>query len=924
MAIHAQTEAEALLNWKISLSSSSLTSWTLTSSRSSPCNWTGIQCNEAGSIVEINLVDSGLDGTLNRFDFSAFPNLSSLNLNYNNLVGEIPVGIGNATKLTLLDLGSNNFTNPIPPEIGNLSELQVLLLYNNSFTGQIPYQLSNLQKVWNLSLGANYLENPDNVQFKGMASLTDLWLYYNNLVEVPSFVSECPKLISLDLSLNLITGQVPVQLLTGLKNLEYLNLTRIHLRDKFLQFSGLLPPEIGNLSNLLELQMSTNSFTGTIPSTIGNLSKLVKLGLYGNQLSGNLPPEIGRMENLEGLDFSFNKLQGSLPSSITSLQKITIFYVTYNNLSGSIPQDFGPTLLRNVSFSANNFSGKLPPGICNGGNLVYIAANYNKLVGPIPGSLRNCTGLNRVRLEQNLLNGNVTDAFGVYPNLEFIDLGYNQLYDFRIPSNMISGNIPPGLGKLPNMQNLDLSDNQLTGRIPVELFGPSSLLLKLNVSNNQLSDGIPAKIGALYLQSLQDVDVSYNNLEGPLPENQAFRKAPAKSVAGNPGLCGEKRQGLSPCNAESSTKNQDKNNRRKLIIAIATSVAALALLLNLVGVYIMLCRRSRANQHKKDNNIEGRSTFSVWNYMKRVDFKDIVAVTENFNDNYCIGRGGQGSVYKATLPTGDIFAVKRFQPFDESENPKENQMKNFMAEMHALTEIRHRNIIKLYGFSSYNGSMYFVYEYVERGSLNKVIQEEKEGQISNWEIRLKIIRGVAHALSYLHHDCSPRIVHRDITGNNILLDIDLEPKISDFGTARLLGENESNWTVPVGSYGYMAPELASTMKVTEKCDVYSFGVVSLELLMGKHPQELLLSLQSGEDIDMLLTDVLDKRPAPPAGPFEQSLVLATSLSLACIHENPISRPTMHQVAAQLSAASTHMSPPASFHTLTLRNLMDML
>ncbi|PQQ20652.1 putative leucine-rich repeat receptor-like protein kinase [Prunus yedoensis var. nudiflora] len=114
------------------------------------------------------------------------------------------------------------------------------------------------------------------------------------------------------------------------------------------------------------------------------------------------------------------------------------------------------------------------------------------------------------------------------------------------------------------------------------------------------------------------------------------------------------------------------------------------------------------------------------------------------------------------------------------------------------------------------------------------------------------------------------------------------------------------------------------MKVTEKCDVYSFGVVSLELLMGKHPQELLLSLQSGEDIDMLLTDVLDKRPAPPAGPVEQSLVLATSLSLACIHENPISRPTMHQVAAQLSAASTHMSPPASFHTLTLRNLMDML
>ncbi|KAK1552825.1 hypothetical protein Q3G72_031468 [Acer saccharum] len=139
-----------------------------------------------------------------------------------------------------LFLGSNNLTNPINPEIGNLSELQVLRLYNNSLTGQIPYQLSNLQKVWLLRIGANYLEDPDQNQLKGMSSLIYLWLDYNLSENVPSFVAECPKLKFLDLSSNLIISQIPIQLLTRLENLEYLNLTMN-------SFEGLIPTEIRSL-----------------------------------------------------------------------------------------------------------------------------------------------------------------------------------------------------------------------------------------------------------------------------------------------------------------------------------------------------------------------------------------------------------------------------------------------------------------------------------------------------------------------------------------------------------------------------------------------------------------------------------------------------------------------------------------------------
>ncbi|KAH7517427.1 hypothetical protein FEM48_Zijuj09G0062400 [Ziziphus jujuba var. spinosa] len=336
----------------MSLNSSSLTSWTLTNSSSSPCQWTGIECDEVGSIVEITLANSGVDGTLD----------------------------------------SNNFTQSIHVEIGNLLELQFLCLYNNS--------------------------------------LTELWLNYNCLKEVPPFISECPKLTFVDLSDNLITGQIPVQPLTSLQNLEYLNLTKnsfegsipaegpipssvgnlqkleklvlknaginstipeelgfctnlnfldlsqnslrelislqlqinelsgfipkeigslqklnyLYLFDN--QFSGPLPLEIGNLSNLLDLQLFNNLFTRPVPSTIANLSKLTKLGL---QLNRNPPQEIGYLESLEEFDISANKLEGILTTSITNLEKVTVFYVSFNNFSGSIPKDFGPNFLRNIS-----------------------------------------------------------------------------------------------------------------------------------------------------------------------------------------------------------------------------------------------------------------------------------------------------------------------------------------------------------------------------------------------------------------------------------------------------------------------------------------------------------------------------------------------------------------------------------------------
>lgn len=153
-----------------------------------------------------------------------------------------------------------------------------------------------------------------------------------------------------------------------------------------------------------------------------------------------------------------------------------------------------------------------------------------------------------------------------------------------------------------------------------------------------------------------------------------------------------------------------------------------------------------------------------------------------------------------------MVAVKKLtlSMSDTSDVPLSNR-KSFENEIRVLTDVRHRNIIKLHGFCSKRGCSYLVYEYVKRGSLGKVLYGV-EGKVElDWAERVKIVQGVAHAIAYLHHDCSPPIVHRDISLNNILLEADFEPQLSDFGTARLLNPDASNWTTVAGSYGYMAP-----------------------------------------------------------------------------------------------------------------------
>ncbi|XP_039162954.1 MDIS1-interacting receptor like kinase 2-like [Eucalyptus grandis] len=287
-------------------------------------------------------------------------------------------------------------------------------------------------------------------------------------------------------------------------------------------------------------------------------------------------------------------------------------------------------------------------------------------------------------------------------------------------------------------------------------------------------------------------------------------------------------------------------------------------------------------------------------------YESIIEATEEFDAKYCVGVGGHGSVYKAQLRTGETVAVNKFKEAVEVEIASQ---KAFEREIHTLIRARHRNIIKLYGFCSSSRHSFLVYEFLELGSLKDILNGEERITTFDWKKRLNVIKGVAYALSYMHHECSPPIVHRDLSSKNILMDEEYEAHVSDFGTAKVLRPYSSNWTSFAGTFGYVAPELAYTMEVKEKCDVYSFGVVILEVIMGRHPGNLISSLASSASSSSSnstascwhLKQALDQRIPYPHGDTLGEVAFIVKMALTCLSAKPEHRPSMQQVSQEISA-----------------------
>ncbi|KAM1383324.1 hypothetical protein FF2_035324 [Malus domestica] len=876
------TQADALIAWKSSFyfnySPSPLDSWSL-ANLNNLCNWTAIVCDRnTKTVSEIHLSNFQITATLTHFNFTSFLNLTHFYLNHNRFIGPIPSAIGNLTRLTILDLANNLFEQEIPAEIGLLTKLEFLTFYNNNLNGTIPYQLSNLQKVQFLHLGKNHLKTSNWSKFSGMQSLTHLNLNQNAIhSEFPEFIFECQNLTTLDLSRNQLTGPIPDLVFTKLGKLEYLN-----LNDNL--FQGKIPTTIGQLRELQSLDLGMNSLNSSIPSELGHCTDLTNLSLASNFLSGELPRSLSNLNSILHLDFSDNVFTGPiLPSVISNWSLVVHLNLRDNSFSGNIPPELGQlTNLNILSLDSNDFGGQLPSQI---GNLDL---------------------LSRLNVSRNHLTGVIPQSIGNFTQILYLDLSNNNL----------TGVIPLSIVTFTRISFLDLSNNNLTGVIPPDSCSNFLLGLKIfNVSHNHLSGEIPS--GFLNTDKLTIFDFSYNNLTGPIPTCGIFQNA---TFVGNYGTWRDAK-GAAACK---------RKNGINIVVVVIIFFLAFGVVATIIAFFLLLVLRKRSKLRPQEirtsNNFENFESIIVQEEVK-FTFGEVVKAVDDFHEKYCIGIGGFGRVYKAELESGQVVAVKRLNTEDSNDIPTIN-FRSFENEIRTLINIRHRNIIRQYGFCSTRGCIFLLYEYFERGSLGKSLYGVEGVTELGWATRVKILKGLAHALSYLHNDCAPPIVHRDVTVNNVLLDQNFEPRLSDFGTARLLSTNSSNWTHIVGSIGYMAPELALTMRVTDKCDVYSFGVVALEVMMGKHPGDMLESqlLESSrlsqDNVGLLLKNVLDQRLESPTDELAKVVVLVMSLAFACTRAHPISRPPMSFVVQKLSAQALPCLPKP-FGILSISKLMGL-
>ncbi|RZC89975.1 hypothetical protein C5167_029039 [Papaver somniferum] len=826
-------------------------------------------------------------------------NLNTLYLENNQFSGTIPGEIGRLTFLTEFELATNNFTGSLPASLCNLSNLKSLNLFENKFSGTIPRELGKLRSLVIIALYTNNLVGPIPTSIGNLSKLNILYLNDNQLFgAIPPEIGKLRSLTELILSTNNLSGRIPNSL-CYLSNLNTLSLIENKL-------SGPIPREIRRLSSLTILELSTNNLTGRIPTSLCKLTSLTSLRIYENQLSGAIPGKIGNMRALSDLELARNHLVGPIPSSICNLSNLTILYLFQNQLSGVIPQEIGRlTSLADLALQKNNLVGPIPTSLCHStfgtlSSLQYLDMSDNKLIGPIPRQLGECSNLISLNLSRN---------------------GFN-------------GHIPSQIGNLDSLQyKLDLSQNELAGEIPSDL-GKLNKLVELNLSHNKLSGSVPNSFSEML--SLTVVDISYNELSGPIPNIKAFTNASIDALRSNRGLCGNHSGGLRPCNSSVTNARQEANSDKLAGVKILVPLFGLLFIFFVVLAFLFRFRKrlGRNVEHQDESKATntGINLFSIWNYDGKLVFEDILDATENFDTKYCIGTGGYGSVYKAELSTGQVVAVKKLHL--SGEDSEIVDLKAFESEVQALTETRHRNIVKLFGYCSNleRGISFLVYEFIERGSLKNILFDGELAAEFDWAKRIKFIKGMADALSYMHHDCTPAIVHRDVTSNNVLLDSDYDAHISDFGTARILKPDSSNWTSLAGTYGYVAPELAYTMKVTEKCDVYSFGVVMLEVLMGRHPSDviallppahLLLSLASstvGQDVR--LKDILDKCIEAPGDLVKKQIMYFVQVGFSCLRSDPRTRPTMQEVSAQLSLSAQSMqSFGKPFETITLGELL---
>ncbi|KZV34694.1 Leucine-rich repeat protein kinase family protein [Dorcoceras hygrometricum] len=860
-------------------------------------------------IEEFSLAKNRFSGPVPASIFTRNCSLRVLELSENEFYGKFPAEISNCKNLEVLNLWGNKFYGRIPKEMGSLPNLKALYLGNNNFSRDLPETLMDLRNMEFLDLSRNSFGGDIQKIFGELTQVKFLLLHNNSYTGgiYSSGILNLPRISRLDLSFNKFSGSLPVEI-SQMASLKFLILA-------YNQFTGYIPFEYGNLTGLQALDLSFNKLNGSIPPSLGNLSSLLWLMLANNLLTGEIPQEIGNCSSLLWLNLANNQLSGRIPSQLTriGMNATSTFLFNRQNddqiAAGSgeclamrrwIPADYPPfsfvyKLLTRKS--CRNLWDKLLKGygvfsICLPGSKTradrisgYVQLSGNQLSGEIPVEIGNMINFSLLNLEFNQFNGQLPSEIEHLP-----------LVVLNISRNAFSGEIPWQIGNINCLQNLDLSYNNFSGAFPSSFS---------------------------HLNNLNQFNLSYNpHITGAIPDTGQFATFDKWSFLGDPLLR------LPPFieNAINQTSESvmagDKKNKAR-----SSFLMAFALTLTfLVCASVMVCslmknskNKSKYLYHDSSDQTEVASSSSTSSsqsnmvkviQLDKVAFThyDILKATRDFSDDRIIGKGGSGVVYRGKLPDGREIAVKKLRT-DGPEGEKE-----FRAEMELLSGNGfgwpHPNLVTLYGWCLNGMEKILVYEYMEGGSLESLITDRVR---LDWRARIDVALDVARALVFLHHECFPSVLHRDVKASNVLLDKNGKARVTDFGLARLVDAGGTHVsTMVAGTIGYVAPEYGQTWQATTKGDVYSYGVLVMELATGRQAidggEESLIEwakrlVGEEEDVSKLISGLED-------GAREMSELL--KIGLRCTAESPHLRPSMKEVSAMIFNISPTQLQDVSF------------
>ncbi|KAF3437787.1 hypothetical protein FNV43_RR20543 [Rhamnella rubrinervis] len=530
------------------------------------------------------------------------------------------------------------------------------------------------------------------------------------------------------------------------------------------------------------------------------------------------------------------------------------------------PQD---QRVRSINLPYLQLGGTLSPSIGKLNRLQRLALHQNSLHGYIPHEITNCTDLRALYLRANYLQGGIPSDIGNLSHLTILDLS----------SNLLKGAIPSSIGRLSRLQSLNLSTNFFSGEIPdigvLSTFGSKSFIGNLDLCGQQVHKPCRTSLG----------------FPAVLPHAESDEAAVP-------------------------IKRSPRYIKGVMIGAMSTMGIALVVLLSFLWIRLLSKKERAAKRYmevKKQVNQEASTKLITFHGDLPYPSSEIIEKLESINEEDVVGSGGFGTVYRMVMNDCGTFAVKRI------DRSREGSDQVFERELEILGSIKHINLVNLRGYCRLPTSRLLIYDYLAMGSLDDLLHEDgPEGQSLNWSARLTIALGSARGLSYLHHDCCPKIVHRDIKSSNILLDENLEPRVSDFGLAKILVDEDAHvTTVVAGTFGYLAPEYLQSGRATDKSDVYSFGVLLLELVTGKRPTDPSFVKRGLNVVGWMntllrenrLEDVVDKRCKDADAETVEAIL---EIAARCTDANPEDRPSMNQVLQLLEQEA--MSPcPSDFY-----------